>query len=39
MTKANPNNREMKQSQTYFHSTYSNLMPYLFDKKNIKVFQ
>ena len=29
----------MKQNQTYFHVTYSNLMSYLFLSKIIKVFQ
>ena len=32
----NPNSAmEMKQNQTFFHGTYSNLMPYLFLSKNI----
>ena len=30
---------EMKQNQTFFHGTYSNLTPYLFLLKNIKIFQ
>ena len=30
---------EMKQNQTFFHGTYSNLTPYLFLSKNIKVYQ
>ena len=30
---------EIKQSQTFFHGTYSNLTPYLFLSKHIKVFQ
>ena len=29
----------MKQNQTLFHGTYSNLTTYLFLSKNIKVFQ
>ena len=30
---------EMKQNQTFFHRTYSNLTPYLSLSKNIRVFQ
>ena len=30
---------EMKQNQTFFHKTYSNLTPYLFLSKYINVFQ
>ena len=30
---------EMKQNQTFFHGTYSNLTPYLFLSKYIEVFQ
>ena len=30
---------EMKQNQTFFHDTYSNLMPYHFLSKNNEVFQ
>ena len=30
---------EIKQNQTFFHSTYSNLTPYLFLSKYINVFQ
>ena len=30
---------EMKQNQTFFRGTYSNLTPYLFLSKNIPVFQ
>ena len=31
--------RGMKQNHTFFHQTYSNLVPYLFVSKHIKVFQ
>ena len=30
---------QVKQNQTFFHGTYSNLMWYIFLSKNIKVFQ
>ena len=30
---------EMKQNQTFFHGTYSNLTSYVFLSKNVKVFQ
>ena len=30
---------EMKQNRTYFYGTYSNLTPYLFLSKHIRVFQ
>ena len=30
---------EFKQNQTFFHGTYTNLTPYRFLWKNIKVFQ
>ena len=29
---------EMKQSETFFHGTYSNLMPYLFYQKTLAYF-
>ena len=37
MTKVNPNNGK-KQNQTFFHGTYSNVSPYVFLSKNIKIF-
>ena len=38
MTSVNPNNGNESKLDA-FHGTYSNLTPYLFYQKNIKVFE
>ena len=38
MTKVNLNN-EMKQNQTFFHGTYSNLTLFFIGRKKSKIFQ